>query len=124
MQIREKEAVKLLPPQDFIINNLSKKQMIELAGKMGCNLRSSATKAYCADQLAKLYLYFPNLVKLVMDDQALDCLKTLVQQDCQGDTDLPGLDTLCELGMVQLLGSTDRQLAVVPRAYAQCALVL
>jgi hypothetical protein len=39
MQIREKEAVKLLPAEDFIINNLSKKQMLELAAKMDCQLR-------------------------------------------------------------------------------------
>ena len=119
MQMDEKEAMKLLPPEDFIINNLSKKQMLALAAQMGCQLRPSASKLVCARQLAQLYLYFPNQSHAVLDKTALTCLRQMLAQNCEGPADAPGVEKLVCLGIVQIMSKYN--LAVVPRIYAQSA---
>lgn len=121
MQIREKEAVKLLPAEDFIINNLSKKQMLELAAKMDCQLRPSAAKLTCAQQLAQLYLYFPNQLHRVLDEAGHACLRQMLAHNCEGPADAPGVETLVRLGIAQILTQGDQTLAVVPKVYVQSA---
>ena len=115
MQIHEKEAVKLLPPEDFIINNLSKKAMDEIAARLGLTLRSA--KLAAARQLAQVYLYFPHQVAQLLDETARARMRAMLSADCEGDADAPGVSALVALGMAMILTEEGRRLAVVPRQY-------
>lgn len=121
MQISDKEAVKRLPPEDFLINNLSKKAMLALAQQMGAPMNASASKTAAARQVAQLYRYFPAKLALLLDETAKTCFAAMLANDCEGAVDEAGVDTLVRLGIAQILIHGEERLAVVPRAFLDSA---